>query len=78
MWGIGHLVSLRAVHGPGQLNGGADLLSRGGPQVREWRLHPGVIAQIWEHFGKCQSGSFCTGGERSVTCMAQDLAVCCI
>ncbi|XP_053354207.1 uncharacterized protein LOC128526406 [Clarias gariepinus] len=52
LWSTVHLLSLRATHIPGHLNLGADLLSRGGPLVREWRLHPWVVAQIWERFGR--------------------------
>src|SRR4029434_8959801 len=38
---------LRAVHIPGHLNYGADLLSRGDPRAADWCLHPQVIDQIW-------------------------------
>ncbi|KAL0168322.1 hypothetical protein M9458_036544, partial [Cirrhinus mrigala] len=38
----------RAVHIPGHLNVGADVLSR------EWMLHPEVVKQIWEIFGPAQ------------------------
>lgn len=53
-----HLASLRAVHVPGRLNGGADLLSRGGPQVRKWRLHPRIVAQIWDRFDRAEVDLF--------------------
>ncbi len=57
MWSK-HLASLRAVHVMGHLNGGADMLSRGGPQVREWRLHPWIVAQIWDRFGRAEVDLF--------------------
>lgn len=40
MWGSAHFLALRATHVLGCLNPRADLLSQGGPLVREWRLHP--------------------------------------
>lgn len=52
MWASSHLLSLRATHIPGVLNRGADLLSRGNPRYRDWKLHSGVVAQIWEKYGK--------------------------
>ncbi len=53
-WSSELLASLRAVHVPGCLNGGADMLSRGGPRAREWRLHPQIVAQIWDRFGRTE------------------------
>lgn len=47
-----------SVHVPGHLNGVADMLSRGGPQVREWRLHPRIVAQIWDRFGRAEVDLF--------------------
>ena len=58
LWCSVHFLSLRATHIPGHLNLGADLLSRGGPLVREWRLHPAVVAQIWERFGRAEVDLF--------------------
>src|SRR4029434_7722729 len=40
LWAARHVLSLRAVHIPGHLNYGADLLSRGDPQAADWCLHP--------------------------------------
>lgn len=51
-WASEHLQSLRALHIPGLENGGADLMSRGGPLDDEWRLQPEVVQQIWTRFGK--------------------------
>src|SRR4029434_7055093 len=45
LWAARHVLSLRAVHIPGHLNYGADLLSRGDPQAADWCLHPHVIEQ---------------------------------
>lgn len=51
MWNSVHFLSLSATHVLGQLNVGADLLTRGGGAfVREWKLHP-AVAQIWDCFG---------------------------
>lgn len=52
LWRSVHFLSLRATHVPGHLNLGPDLPSRGCPLVRDWRLHPFTVAQIWDLFGK--------------------------
>ncbi|KAL0162443.1 hypothetical protein M9458_041839, partial [Cirrhinus mrigala] len=52
VWSAAHFSSLRATHVPGVLNVGADLLSRGNPLYGEWVLHPQVVNQIWEIYGK--------------------------
>ncbi|KAI2651122.1 ORF V: Enzymatic polyprotein [Labeo rohita] len=52
VWSQDKLLSLRAVHIPGHLNVGADILSRQGPRPGEWMLHPEVVEQIWEIFGR--------------------------
>lgn len=52
VWSSTHLSSLRATHVPGVLNLGADLLSRGNPRYKEWKLHSGVVAQVWERYGR--------------------------
>src|SRR4029434_5296164 len=57
--------SLRAVHIPGHLNYGADLLSRGDPRAADWCLHPQVIDQIWVRFFKAQVDLF---ANRQNTC----------
>ncbi len=46
VWSQDKLLSLRAVHIPGHLNMGADILSRQGPRPGEWMLHPEVVKQI--------------------------------
>ncbi|KAI2644938.1 ORF V: Enzymatic polyprotein [Labeo rohita] len=43
VWSQDKLLSLRAVHVPGYLNVGADVLSRQGPRPGEWMLHPEVV-----------------------------------
>ncbi len=43
VWSQDKLLSLRAVHIPGHLNMGADILSRQGQRPGEWILHPEVI-----------------------------------
>ncbi|XP_076155099.1 uncharacterized protein LOC143138537 [Alosa pseudoharengus] len=52
LWSSTRISSLRATHVPGIMNTGADLLSRGNPLYGEWRLHPQVVNQIWERYGK--------------------------
>ena len=52
VWCVSRLKSIRAVHVPGLLNGGADLLSRGGPRYEDWSLHPRVADQIFRKFGQ--------------------------
>ncbi|XP_066524828.1 uncharacterized protein [Hoplias malabaricus] len=58
LWSSLHLLSLRATHIPGHLNLGADLLSRGGPSAREWRISPLVAMQIWDRFGRANVDLF--------------------
>ncbi|KAL0151580.1 hypothetical protein M9458_053097 [Cirrhinus mrigala] len=60
VWSHDKLLSLRAVHIPGHLNVGADVLSRQGPRPGEWMLHPEVVKQIWEIFGPAQVDLFAT------------------
>uniref|UniRef100_UPI003AAC7FDB uncharacterized protein n=1 Tax=Centroberyx gerrardi TaxID=166262 RepID=UPI003AAC7FDB len=57
-WSSIHLLSLRVTHIPGKLNSGADLLSRGFPLAREWKLHPEVVEQIWGRFGRATVNLF--------------------
>ncbi|KAL0163844.1 hypothetical protein M9458_039597, partial [Cirrhinus mrigala] len=59
LWAQGKLLSLRAVHIPGHLNQGADILSRQGPRPGEWSLHPEVVELIWTQFGQAQETSQC-------------------
>src|SRR4029434_5944096 len=58
LWAARHVLSLRAVHIPGHLNYGADLLSRGDPRAADWCLHPQVIDQIWVRFFRAQVDLF--------------------
>ncbi|KAI2660345.1 enzymatic polyprotein [Labeo rohita] len=44
---VDKLLSLRAVHVPGHLNMGADILSRQGLRPGEWMLHRELVKQIW-------------------------------
>ncbi len=60
VWSQGKLLSLRAVHIPGHLNMGADILSRQGPRPGEWMLHPEVVKKIWRVFGQAQVDLFAT------------------
>ncbi|XP_061072538.1 uncharacterized protein LOC133107563, partial [Conger conger] len=57
-WAYPRVRSLRALYVPGQLNCGADLLSRGGPSPLEWCLHPLVVAEVWSRFGKARVDLF--------------------
>ncbi|KAL0153258.1 hypothetical protein M9458_051433, partial [Cirrhinus mrigala] len=56
VWSQGKLLLLRAVRVPGDLNMGADVLSRQGPRPGEWMLHP----EIWRVFGQAQVDFFAT------------------
>ncbi|KAL0155412.1 hypothetical protein M9458_049675, partial [Cirrhinus mrigala] len=60
VWSQDKLLSLRAVHVPGHLNMGADILSRQGLRPGEWMLHPKVVKQIWRVFGQAQVDFFAT------------------
>ncbi len=60
VWSQDKLLSLRAVHIPGYLNMGADILSRQGPRTGEWMLHPEVVKQVWRVFGQAQVDLFAT------------------
>lgn len=50
VWGSEHLLSLRALHRPGLVNRGTNLMSRGGPLPDKWVLHPEVVQQIWNQW----------------------------
>lgn len=58
VWSSSHLSSLRATHVPGVWNLGADLLSRGNPRYKEWKLHREVVAQIWRRYGRARVDLF--------------------
>ena len=60
LWQWAHplFLSLRAVHVPGALNSAADIMSRGGPQPAEWRLHPQVVSEIWRRLGRAEVDLF--------------------
>lgn len=58
LWAHTHLMSLRAAHVPGILNRAADMLSRDGPREGDWRLHPQVVLQLWDRFGRAQVDLF--------------------
>lgn len=52
LWAQTEFLSVRAVHIPGHLNLGADLLSKQALEAREWKLHPQVVSFIWKRFGE--------------------------
>ncbi|KAI2668460.1 ORF V: Enzymatic polyprotein [Labeo rohita] len=54
VWSQDKLLSLRAVHVPGHLNMGADILSKQWLRPGEWMLHPEVVKQIWRVLGQAQ------------------------
>ena len=58
VWSSSHLLSLRATHVLGTRNWGADLLSRGSPRYKDWKLHGEVTMQIWRKFGLAQVDLF--------------------
>ena len=51
LWAQENLLSLRALHLKGKLNGGADLMSRGGPRPANWQLNPVLAHMLWDRFG---------------------------
>lgn len=53
-WAQHNLRSLRAVHVPGRLNQGADMLSRSNIPSEEWMLHPQTVQEIWVVFGRAE------------------------
>ncbi|KAI2662214.1 ORF V: Enzymatic polyprotein [Labeo rohita] len=57
-WAQLNLASLRAVHVPGRLNQGADMLSRSNVPSGEWTLHLQTVQKIWEVFGKAEVDLF--------------------
>ncbi|KAI5090783.1 hypothetical protein C0J45_19644 [Silurus meridionalis] len=52
LWAQGKLLSLRAAYIPGWLNEAANTLSSQGLRPQKLSLHPHVVEQIWERFGK--------------------------
>lgn len=58
LWADQHLLSIRAVHVPGHLNCGADLLSREGLLQGQWRLHTQTGSMIWNVFGQAEVDLF--------------------
>ncbi|XP_047205469.1 uncharacterized protein LOC124857922 [Girardinichthys multiradiatus] len=58
IWTSSHLLSLRATHVPGVMNRGVDLLSKGNPRYKEWKLHSEVMTQIWKRYGRAEVDLF--------------------
>ncbi len=56
--GTERTLSLRAVHVPGRLNKGTDMLSRNNVASVEWILHPQTVQMIWSVFGKAEVDLF--------------------
>lgn len=48
----------QAVHVPGRLNCGTDMLSREGVIHGKWKLHPHTVEMIWIHFGEAEINLF--------------------
>ncbi len=69
-WVCTHLLSIRAVYMPGELNRGVDIMSRGGPHQGDWTLHPEMIIRFWQS----GSGSIC--GTRK--CAVRSLVLECV
>ncbi len=57
-WAQLNLRSLRAMHVPGKLNQGADILSRSNVPSDEWMLHPQTVQEIWGIFGSAEVDLF--------------------
>ena len=62
IWARAHLLSIRAMYVPGELNRGADLMSRGGPRQGDWSLHPELVSQVWSRFGRAEVDLFAARG----------------
>ncbi len=60
LWADHHLLSIRAMHIPGLLNHGADMLSRKGIPQGVWRLHPESVGMIWNRYGRAEVDLFAT------------------
>ena len=58
LWSRNRFLSIRAVHVPGRLNVGADLLSRQTLEQGEWRLHPQTVSLLWRIFGEARVDLF--------------------
>ncbi|XP_036956139.1 uncharacterized protein LOC119020706 [Acanthopagrus latus] len=66
LWAAPRLASIRAMYLPGERNRAADFLSRRKPPPGEWRLHPEVVLNIWDVFGRAEVDLFAT--EESTHC----------
>lgn len=66
LWAAPCLASLRAMYLPRERNLVADFLSRYKPLPGEWRLHPEVVHDIWDLFGRAEVDLFAT--EESAHC----------
>ncbi len=58
LWAQNELLSLRAVHVPGSLNLGADMLSRSDVAPGDWTLHPQMDLKIWSVLGMAEVDPF--------------------
>ncbi|XP_028302770.1 LOW QUALITY PROTEIN: uncharacterized protein LOC114463422 [Gouania willdenowi] len=65
-WAAPRLISIRAMHIPGEQNHLADFLSRRKPPSGEWYLHPEVTNIIWSIFGRAEVDLFAS--EQSTHC----------
>ncbi len=74
LWARRELLSLRAVHVPGRLNQGADMLSRDNVAPGKWRLHPQTVQIIWSDFSKAEVDLFAS--EDNYWQLAQRPSVC--
>ena len=61
-WARAHCLSIRAAYIPGELNRGADIMSRGGPHQGDWTLHPELVSQVWTRFGRAEVDLFAARG----------------
>nr|XP_020471170.1 uncharacterized protein LOC109968930 [Monopterus albus] len=61
-WAHQNLLSIRAVHVPGEQYCAVDLMSRGGPQPSEWRLNPALAQTLWDRFGQAVADLFAAHG----------------
>ncbi len=61
VWAQNNLRLLNAMHVPGKMNHGADMLSRNNVSSEEWTLHLLTVQKIWEFCGRARV-DLCTSG----------------
>ncbi len=73
-WAQHNLHSLRAMHVQGELNLGADMLSRSNVPLDEWTLHPQTVQETWGIFGRPEVDLFASEDNKGQGCVGPRLA----